>query len=273
MIPQPPALANSAVQDFLSSGRRFGRERGRLYCLAMAAGRMLTVGLTGGIGTGKSRVTMLLRELGAAVECSDEFVRELQAPGGAALADIQESFGDQMLLPSGELDRERLGELVFGDPTARKRLNDIIHPRVFAELMARIRHHQERGEPLVVLDIPLLLEGRESGRGSGASDAHHHDGADVWSAIREMDDVEVPEAVQAKLLGGNARRMYGIEPKTFVSEELPITRPDWFPKEAEVEEFARIQKDPKLAGDFLAKMMAAQRQPGMESSSATGSGY
>ena len=109
--------------------------------------------------------------------------------------------------------------------------------------------------------------------GIWASDAYHHDGADVWTAIREMDEVEVPEEVQAKLLGGNARRMYGIEPKTFVSEQLPITRPDWFPKEAEVEEFTRIQKDPKLAGEFLAKMMAAQHQPGMESSSATGGGY
>ena len=100
--------------------------------------------------------------------------------------------------------------------------------------------------------------------GVWASDAYHHDGADVWSAIREMAEVEVPEEIQAKLLGGNARRMYGIEPKTFVSEELPVTRPEWFPKEEEVAQFTKVQKDPKLAAQFLQQMREAQKKPGME---------
>jgi dephospho-CoA kinase len=121
------------------------------------------IGLTGGIGTGKSRVSQRLRELGAAVECSDEIVRELQSPGGRALAEIAEAFGREYLTRDGALDRERLGALVFSDPTARRRLNGIVHPLVYGELRARAEKHRAAGRPLVVLDIPLLLEGRRPG--------------------------------------------------------------------------------------------------------------
>lgn len=126
------------------------------------------VGLTGGIGTGKSRVAELLRELGAAVECSDLIVRELQEPGGEVLAAIVAEFGADMQLPSGELDRAKLGERVFNDDTARQRLGNLIHPAVYRELLRRMEEHRAAGVPVIVLDIPLLLEGRRSGRGSGA---------------------------------------------------------------------------------------------------------
>ena len=134
----------------------------------MARRQTLAIGLTGGIGTGKSRVAELLRALGASVECSDEIVREIQARGGAALAKIAATFGESYLLPSGELDRARLGELVFHDPDARQKLGDLIHPLVYRELAQRLEAHRRRQVQLVVLDIPLLLEGRKAGRGSGA---------------------------------------------------------------------------------------------------------
>jgi dephospho-CoA kinase len=130
--------------------------------------RSLLIGLTGGIGTGKSRVADLLRELGAAVECSDLIVRELQAPGGAALEGIRRAFGDGYLTASGELDRARLGALVFQDPEARARLNAIVHPLVTAELQRRADAHKAAGVRVVVVDIPLLLEGRKAGTGAGA---------------------------------------------------------------------------------------------------------
>jgi dephospho-CoA kinase len=126
------------------------------------------IGLTGGIGTGKSRAADLLRSLGAAVECSDVIVRELQAPGGPALERIRREFGDDYLTPGGELDRARLGALVFNDPGARRRLNDIVHPLVTAELQRRAAAHRAAGVRVVVVDIPLLLEGRTAGTGAGA---------------------------------------------------------------------------------------------------------
>ena len=134
----------------------------------MRAGKTLVVGLTGGIASGKSSVARLLEDLGAAVHCSDEIVRDLQAPGGEALEQIAESFGREYLTAEGELDRAKLGALVFDDPEARQKLNDIIHPAVFRKLREGMERAHAEGEAVVVLDIPLLLEGRQTGRGSGA---------------------------------------------------------------------------------------------------------
>ena len=91
--------------------------------------------------------------------------------------------------------------------------------------------------------------------GIWASDAYHHDGADVWSAMRNMTEAGVPEAVQAKLLGANVCRWYGIEPKMFVTEEAgPIERPDWFPGGPELAEWADIVAHPRENADQLAAM-------------------
>jgi dephospho-CoA kinase len=134
----------------------------------MSAGRTFVVGLTGGIATGKTRVAELLEELGAAVICADQIVRELQSAGGEALQEIARAFGRDYLLPSGELDREKLGALVFRSPDARAKLNGIVHPRVGRILWDRLEALRREGVAVAVLDIPLLLEGRKAGRGSGA---------------------------------------------------------------------------------------------------------
>lgn len=128
----------------------------------------LLVGLTGGIGTGKTRVSDLLAELGAAVECSDKIVRELQARGGAGLRAIVEAFGREYLTPDGELDRPKLGQRVFNDPAARMKLNQLIHPLVTAELQRRVAAHRASHKEVIVVDIPLLLEGKKAGVGTGA---------------------------------------------------------------------------------------------------------
>jgi dephospho-CoA kinase len=128
----------------------------------------LLVGLTGGIGSGKSKVSSLLEELGAAVDCSDRIVRELQSPGGAGLRAIVAEFGEEYLTPAGELDRPKLGKLVFEDPSARLKLNLLIHPLVTAEHQRRAAAHRARGVAVIVADIPLLLEGKKAGRGTGA---------------------------------------------------------------------------------------------------------
>lgn len=141
------------------------------------------VGLTGGIGTGKSTVARMLARLGAAVIDADAIVHELQAPGTLLLRQIVEAFGEEVLRPDGSLDRARLGRIVFQDPEARQRLNRLVHPAVGAEMARRLEAARRGGARLVVLDIPLLLEGRA--RGGGAADL-----------VEEVIVVYAPERVQ-----------------------------------------------------------------------------
>ncbi len=122
------------------------------------------VGLTGGIGTGKSTVARLLASLGAVVIDSDVIVRELQAAGTPLLAQIVATFGPEILEPGGALDRKKLGERVFSDAAARRRLNALVHPAVGVETQRRLEAAKAAGAALVVLDIPLLLEVRAARR-------------------------------------------------------------------------------------------------------------
>jgi len=121
---------------------------------------MKVVGLTGGIGTGKSTVAVLLRERGATVIDADEATRAVQAPGSEGLRRLVEEFGSGILTAGGELDRARLADIAFRDADARGRLNGIVHPLVREWMADRQRQAAERGDPVVVLDIPLLFESR-----------------------------------------------------------------------------------------------------------------
>ncbi|MGH7883372.1 MAG: dephospho-CoA kinase [Candidatus Dormibacteraceae bacterium] len=123
---------------------------------------MLKLALTGGMGTGKSTVAVMLEQLGAVVIDADQAVREVQRPGSAGLARLVAAFGSSILTPQEELNRPRLAEIVFANPAARTRLEGIIHPLV-REWMEQ--HHQaalSQGAEVVVHDIPLLFEGRGS---------------------------------------------------------------------------------------------------------------
>lgn len=122
-----------------------------------------TIALTGGIGAGKSTVARPLVALGAVLLDADAIVHELQAPGSPLVADIAEAFGAQMLDANGTLDRKRLADRVFADPTERQRLNALMHPRVAAELTRRIATARSAGAPLVV-DILLCFETRPRDR-------------------------------------------------------------------------------------------------------------
>lgn len=120
--------------------------------------RTRIIGLTGGIASGKSTVGRMLRELGAEVIDADQVAREVVAPGSPALAEIVEVFGAGVLLPDGTLDRKALAARVFSDDEARRTLNRITHPRVAAETARRIAEASMRGLPLVVYEVPLLVE-------------------------------------------------------------------------------------------------------------------
>jgi dephospho-CoA kinase len=143
---------------------------------------VLRIGLTGGIGSGKSEVSRRLATRGAIVIDADELAREVVEPGTDGLAEVVEAFGAGVLADDGSLDRPALGARVFGDDEARARLEAIIHPRVrdrAAELEAGAGPHD-----VVVHDIPLLVE---------TGQADRFDGVIV---------VDVPEEVQVERLAG-----------------------------------------------------------------------
>lgn len=117
---------------------------------------MLRVGLTGGIGSGKSSVSRRLAERGAVVIDSDVLAREVVARGTDGLAEVVQAFGDGVLTAEGELDRPAVGKLVFGDEAARRKLEAVIHPRVRAR--AAEIEKAAPADAVVVHDIPLLVE-------------------------------------------------------------------------------------------------------------------
>ena len=117
---------------------------------------VLRVGLTGGIGSGKSEVARMLADRGAVVIDSDELAREVVAPGTGGHAQVVEQFGPEVLAPDGSLDRSALAKRIFADPAARQRLEAVIHPLVRAR--AAEVEAQAPPDAVVVHDIPLLVE-------------------------------------------------------------------------------------------------------------------
>jgi dephospho-CoA kinase len=123
---------------------------------------MILVGLTGGIGSGKSTVSTMLAARGAEIIDADAITRQVQQPGSTVVAAIAERFGNEVLGDDGGLVRAKLAEIVFSDPTALRDLNAIVHPSVGAEMNRRVRELAS-GDKIVVLDIPLLTENPRAG--------------------------------------------------------------------------------------------------------------
>ncbi len=122
------------------------------------SGRSLVLGVTGGIASGKSTVTGLLRSLGAAVVSADELAREAVRPGSPALRQLVERFGAGVLQADGTLDRQAMAARVFADAAARAALNGITHPAIAALAEERIGALRRQGGALIVYEAPLLFE-------------------------------------------------------------------------------------------------------------------
>jgi len=120
----------------------------------------IVIGLTGGIASGKSTVSDLFRKYDIPVIDADVVAREVVEPGEPVLAAIVDAFGAEILLPDGMLDRPKLGGIIFRDPQKREVLNGIVHP-VVRERMTAERDRLKSKHPAVVLDIPLLFEGKQ----------------------------------------------------------------------------------------------------------------
>lgn len=121
-------------------------------------GNAFRLGLTGGIGSGKSTVGQMLAALGGTLLDADQMARTVTGPGGAAMAAIAQAFGAELVDAAGALDRDRMRALVFAQPAARRQLEAIVHPLVAQLTEAHAQSALETGQRLLVFDIPLLVE-------------------------------------------------------------------------------------------------------------------
>ena len=121
---------------------------------------MLVIGLTGSIGTGKSEVARLLESLGAVVINADHVGHEAYAPNTESFREVVEAFGRDILQPTGEIDRRKLGAIVFSDPQQMAKLNGIMHPRMAGMVGERIEKLRTQGTEVVVVEAALLFEAK-----------------------------------------------------------------------------------------------------------------
>ena len=126
--------------------------------LLAGTGSVLVLGLTGGIGTGKSEVTRALASLGASVIDADRVGHEAYRPHQGIWQEVVQAFGEEILSPDGEVDRKALGAIVFSQPDARAKLNGIMHPWMAKEIERRIDQMRQDGVEVVVLEAALLIE-------------------------------------------------------------------------------------------------------------------
>ncbi len=119
---------------------------------------MKVIGLTGGIGSGKSTVSQFLAELGAVILNADEVGHEAFKPDTELWRQVVAAFGRQIVTPDGNIDRKKLGDMVFGNAESLSRLNQIMHPRMYDMVKAQLEEYRQQGTRVVVLEAPLLLE-------------------------------------------------------------------------------------------------------------------
>jgi dephospho-CoA kinase len=119
---------------------------------------MKVIGLTGGIASGKSTVAQFLKELGAVVIDADKVGHEAFKPNTESFREVIDAFGKEVLTPDGPIDRKKLGQIVFSDSEALNRLNQIVHPRIYKLVKARLEDYRRQGVKVVVLEMPLLVE-------------------------------------------------------------------------------------------------------------------
>lgn len=124
----------------------------------MLANKPYIIGLTGGIGCGKSEAAKFLADLGAVHLDADEISRALTCENGEALPLIRQTFGDEVFTPDGQFDRRAMAAIIFENPSARRQLEGILHPMVQRNILRQMDQAQQQGADVIVLDVPLLFE-------------------------------------------------------------------------------------------------------------------
>lgn len=173
----------------------------------------MRVGLTGGIASGKSTVSAILTELGAVVIDADRIAREVVAAGTPGLARVVAAFGPEVLTPAGEMDRPRVGAIVFADPTKRRVLEQIIHPLVRAR--GQELEQEAPAGAIVVHDIPLLAE---TGQAAGFDAVIVVDVPEDVQVERMVRDRGVSEADARARIAAQASREQRLGVATYVIE-------------------------------------------------------
>jgi dephospho-CoA kinase len=156
---------------------------------------MKVIGLTGGIASGKSTVAGFLKELGAVIIDADKVGHEAFEPNTQSWREVVDAFGKEVLTPDGQVDRQKLGQIVFSDPEKLTRLNQIVHPRIYTLVKARLEDYRQKGVKLVVLELPLLVEVPLSVKAGQPTLSDELD--EVWVA-------SAPEAVVLQRLKGKS---------------------------------------------------------------------
>jgi len=119
---------------------------------------MKIIGLTGGTGSGKSTVSKFLAHLGAVVIDADKVGHEVFKPGTKAWQEVVDAFGQGIISADGTIDRRKLGEIVFSNPDARAKLNQVMHPLIYEQVKSRIEEYGRKGVAIIIVEAPLLLE-------------------------------------------------------------------------------------------------------------------
>lgn len=162
------------------------------------------IGLTGGIGSGKSTVARVLVACGAVLIDADAISRQLTAPGGAAVRELASRFGPQVITPEGAMDRDRMRQLAFSDPAIKGQLEAIIHPLVSQESLRQSGAAVAAGRACIVFDIPLLVE---SGRWRQQLDrVLVVDCTEETQIARVMARNALPREMVEKIMAGQASR-------------------------------------------------------------------
>jgi dephospho-CoA kinase len=154
---------------------------------------VIRLGLTGGIGSGKSTVALMLGKAGAAVIDADAISRQTTAPGGMAIDAIRREFGPDLITAAGALDRDRMRERVFSDPRARKQLEAIVHPLVGLETTRQAQAAVQASRRCIVFDVPLLVES-----------VHWRKRVDQILVVDCLPEVQIERTVQRSGLDGSA---------------------------------------------------------------------
>ena len=163
---------------------------------------MKVIGLTGGIGSGKSTVSRFLAELGAVIIDADKVGHEAFEPDTEVWREVVAAFGRQVLTPDGGINREKLGEIVFRDSESLSRLNQIMHPRMYDMVKAQLEGYRKQGVGVVVLEAPLLIEAN-------------------WTPL--VDEVWVTVATESTILGRLKEKLglSELESLTRIYSQLP----------------------------------------------------